>query len=213
MLKVVFQMYMGKTKKSILGISLIIVMFVGVFFTTSFINTDPKEDLWNRIEVVRNRLIASATNGTGGSVTNGASEIVNILIYPWNADNTTYYDNLSESNAYEHFDASFSNGEELEGETPHSTAFAIILIMQYADEHVYDTAWNVSLCDAWCNESQLSISSQLMEKMPFFYDNDTGSDAKINFWLEDSNGGDGTGFTIVQLEQIDDIQFKPAYYS
>lgn len=202
---------MRKKYRMLLGISLIGVMFLSASFTLTFINTDPKMDLWERIEQVRNRLIVSATNGTGGSVTNGASEIVNILIYPHQGTPATAYaDGLQEANAYEHFDSSFSNGEELEGETPHSTTFDIVMIMQYADEHAYDTDWNEDLVDCWCNESQLSIASQKMEHSNF-YDEDAGSDAKINFWLCDADGGAGTGFTITQLEQIDDIQFKPYY--
>lgn len=201
-----------KTKKTILGVTLIGVMFVSVMFTTTFINTDSKMNLWNRIEDVRNNLIVSATNGTGGSVTNGADEIVNILIYPHDGSPaTTYSDNLSEGDAYEHFDNSFSNGEELEGETPHSTTFDIVVIMQYDKDHVYDTAWNISLVDCWCNESQLSISSQKMEKSTAFFDIQA-DDGKICFYLQDADGGAGSGFTISQLEQIDDIQFKPYYY-
>lgn len=200
--------------RKVFGAGLILIMFVGVFFTASFLSINDSENelsFVERLDLVRNKLFVSATNGTSGSVTNGASEIVNVLIYPHQGvPATAYADNLSEDNAYEHFDSSFSNGEELEGETPHSTTFDIVLIMQYADEHAYDTDWNTSLVDAWCNESQLSISSQIMEHSDF-YDLDAGSDAKINFWLCDSDGGAGSGFTITQLEQIDDIQFKPYY--
>lgn len=204
-----------KSGKRLFGVFLICVMFVGMVFTTSFVTqTDPKKDTWDRIEEIRNRLIISATDGIGGSVTDGADEVVNIYIYPHQADpGTTYGSGLSEGSAYEHFDNSFTNGEELEGETPHSTTFDIVIEMQYDYDHVYDGTLNVDLVDCWCNESQLSISSQKMEHSSAFFDTDGTSDTRINFWLCDADGGAGTGFTINQLDQINDIEFKPYYRS
>ena len=201
-----------KTKKMLFGVTLIATMFAMVSLSVSFIDTSSELSIDERIDIVRDRLFASATNGTSGSVTNGASVIVNIMISPHEATPATAYaDFLDEADMYEHFDASFTDSEELEGETPHSTTFDIICIYQYADEHAYDTDWNEDLVDMWCNESQLSISSQKMEHSNF-YDEDPASDAKINFYLQDADGGAGTGFTITQLEQIDDIQFKAYYY-
>lgn len=200
----------NKTKKTLIGVTLIATMFVMITFTTSFISMNNEFDdeltILERIEKVRQRMIASATDLDPG---NGVSGIVNIYIYPHSAT-STYNAGLLEANAYEHFDASFVDGEELEGETPHSTTFNIVMEYQYNDV-AYDTDWNVDLVDAWCNESQLSISSQKMEHSADFFDQDGTTDAKINFYLQDADGGAGTGFTIVQLEQIDDIQFK-AYY-
>ena len=185
-------------------------MFAGVTLSSMYSNyTDleqEKLEFWERVQQAREHLLVSATNGTSGSVTNGADEIVNILIYPHQADTSIYNDNLSEDNAYEHFDNSFTNGEELEGETPYDTTFDIIIIMQYDEDHI--DSGNTSRVWCYCNESQLSISSQLMEKSDHFYDNQT-DDRKINFYLQDSNGGAGSGFTISALDQIDNVEFKP----
>jgi len=195
------------TIKTLLGISLIATMFVVSITSVMFLNTSDQLSLSERIKIVQDKLTASAIDLDPG---NGATGIVNIYIYPHSAA-ATYDAALLEANAYEHFDAAFVDGEELEGETPHSTTFDIVMEYQY-NNTAYDTAWNTSLVDCWCNESQLSIASQKMEHSAAFFDVDGTTDAKINFYLLDADGGAGTGFTIVQLEQIDDIQFKPYYY-
>ena len=194
--------------KTLLGISLIATMFVVSMTSVMFLNTPDDLSISERIKIVQDRLTASATDQDPG---NGVTGLVNIYIYPHSAS-ATYDSALVEGSAYEHIDAVFLEGEELEGETPHSTTFDIVLEYQYNNSHAYDTGWNTNLVDCWCNESQLSISSQLMEHSTAFFDVDGTTDAKINFYLLDADGGAGTGFTIVQLEQIDDIQFKPYYY-
>ena len=50
-----------------------------------------------------------------------------------------------------------------------------------------------------------------MDHSTAFFDVDGTTDAKINFYLQQAGGGAGSGFTITQLEQINDIEFK-AYY-
>ncbi len=194
--------------RTLFSISLVATMMFGVFISTSFINTPEDLSLIERLKIVQDRLTASATDQDPG---NGITGLVNIYIYPHSAS-SVYNTFLTEGTAYEHIDAVFSEGEELEDETPHSTTFNIAIEYQYNNSHAYDTGWNISLVDCWCNESQLSISSQKMEKSTAFFDIDGTTDAKINFYLLDADGGAGTGFTIVQLEQIDDIQFKPYYY-
>lgn len=197
----------SKTIYAILLVGMMIAGFSSSIFLGELSQTDEKQELWDRIQSVREKLVVSATNGTSGSVTNGADTIVNVLIYPHQADTSVYNGALSEDDAYEHFDNSFTNGEELEGETPYDTNFDIILIMQYDKDHVYDTDWNATRVWCYCNESQLSISSQLMEEGSWY--DKQADDGKINFYLQDSNGGAGSGFTISALEQIDDIEFKP----
>jgi len=195
-------------KKTIFGIMLVGMMFAGVMFSGFYAGMtsieDDKMTLWERVEQARQNMIVSATDGESGSVSNGADAIVNIYIYPHQADTSTYNSGLSEGSAYEHFDNSFTNGEELEGETPYSTAFDIIIEMQYDKDHVYETDWNTSRVWCYCNCSDLSISSSLMSESSAFFDTDA-DDGRINFYL--NNGG--SGYTIDALEQINDIEFKP----
>ena len=195
--------------KTLFGISLIATMFVVSMTSVMFLNTPDDLSISERIKIVQDKFTASATDLDPG---NGVTGIVNIYIYPHSAS-ATYDAALLEANAYEHFDASFVDGEELEGETPHSTTFDIIMEYQYNDS-AYDTGWNTDLVDCWFNMtySGTNPASQIMEHSTAFFDVDGTTDAKINFYLLDNDGGAGTGFTITQLEQVDDIQFKPYYY-
>jgi hypothetical protein len=194
--------------KTVFGVVLVALMFTGISISSFYAGMteleNEKMDLWERIGHARDNIIVSATDGESGSVSNGEDAIVNIYIYPHQANTNTYNSGLSEASAYEHFDNSFSNGEELEGETPYDTAFDIIIEMQYDKDHVYDSAWNTSRVWCYCNCSDLSISSSLMSESSAFFDTDT-DDGKINFYLNN----DDSGFTIGALEQINDIEFKP----
>lgn len=200
------------TKKAIFGAILIATLLFTTISGTMFINTDSELTIQERINIILDRWNAAALDLDPG---NGNDGIVNWYIYTHSAA-ATYDAALLEANAYEHFDDAFVDGEELEGETPHGApgTFDIIVEYQIDNDGYNDTSadWDITLVDAWFNESQLSISSQIMEKSTDYFDQDGTTDAKINFYLLDADGGAGSGFTIGQLEQINDMQIKVYEY-
>lgn len=199
------------SKKTILFVALISVMMFS--FTMGFIvNEIALHDATYKeaVETVSKSWHLLALDLDPG---NGECGIINAYIYPHSAS-SVYNSALLEANAYEHFDNAFVDGEELEGETPFNTPFDICVEYQFNDTAYNTTSsdWDITLVRAYYNESQLSISSQISEKSTDFFDQDGTTDAKINFYLLDADGGAGTGFTIGQLEQIDDTQIKVYYY-
>lgn len=199
------------SKKTILSVALVAIMFVS--FTFGMIVNDVVYDDVTFKEAVEQQSKSWHLLAADLDPGNGASGIVNAYIYPHSAA-ATYDSALVEGDAYEHFDAAFVSGEELEGETPHSTAFDIVVEYQFSDVayNVTSADWEPTLVKAYWNESQLSVSSQLSEESADFFAVDGTSDAKINFYLLDADGGAGTGFTIGQGVQIDETQIKVYYY-
>jgi len=199
------------SKKTILGICLVATM-VFSFTIGVMVNDVAYHDatIEEAVEHVAKWNLVTATDLDAG---NGECGIINAYIYPHSAA-ATYDSGLVEGSAFEHFDASFVTGEELEGETPFNTAFDIVVEYQFNDTAYNTTSsdWDITLVKAYYNESQLSISSQLAEKSSDFFDQDGTTDAKINFYLLDADGGAGTGFTIGQNEQIDETEIKVYYW-
>lgn len=199
------------SKKTILGVCLVATMFttliLGVIVNDVVYNDASIEEAVEHIK--KWNLVTGADLDPG----NGVNGIVNAYIYVHSVA-STYNSGLLEANAYEHFDAGFVTGEELEGETPFNTAFDIVVEYQFSDDAYNTTSadWDIDLVMAFYNESQLSVSSQLAEKSTDFFDQDGTTDAKINFYLLDADGGAGTGFTIGQNEQIDETEIKVYYW-
>lgn len=197
------------TKKTMLMITLIGVMLVSASFGT-FVMYDVyvnDSTFTEAIEHFKKWNLASATNSTP---TNGEDGIVNIMIYPHQAVTSVYDSGLDEANAYEHFDASFSDGEELEGETPHDQLVDIVIIYQWDYDHAYNQttpAWDKDLVRCYMNESQLSIDTLTLEEGDF-YNIDGTNDAYMNFYA--NNGG--SGYDIGQMQQIDDTEVKLYWY-
>lgn len=139
----------------------------------------------------------------GANNSPAASGIVNVFTLENGHASLDYDTAILESDAYvyEHGDADgFSDGEELAGNTPFDTGFDICVVYQFTGAQAVDGgAWNISRVKAYCNSTDLGISSQLMEKSSAFYqttgtgDSDTGL---VNFYLKDADGGAGTGFTL-----------------
>ena len=202
---------MKYSKKTMLGACLLATMFVS--FTFGMIMNDVVIDKVPIEEAVEHVAKWNLVTGADLDPGNGVNGIVNAYTYPHSAA-ATYDSGLVEGSAYEHFDAAFVSGEELEGETPFNTAFDLAVEYQFSNVAYNTTSsdWDITLVKAYYNESQLSISSQLAEKSTDFFDQDGTTDAKINFYLLDSDGGAGTGFTIGQTEQIDETQIKVYYW-
>lgn len=199
------------TKKTVLGV--VVISFMMLSFTMGLILNEMAFNdatLEEAIETTTKKWILSATDLDPG---NGECGIVNAYIYPHSAS-SVYNSALLEANAFEHFDAVFVEGEELEGETPFNTPVDMCVEYQFNDTAYNTTSadWDITLVKAFWNETQLSVASQLSEKSTDFFDQDGTTDAKINFYLLDADGGAGSGFTIGQLEQIDDTQIKVYYY-
>jgi len=150
----------------------------------------------------------------------GASSSGVINIYTIDHSSAPSYNaDIGEGDAYvyEHGDADgFSDGEELAGTTPFDTAFDICIEYQFTGSQAVDGgAWNISRVKAFANSTDLSISSQLMEKSTGFFsttgttDTDTGV---VNFYLQDADGGAGSGFTIGIDETFTMDDIKVYYY-
>lgn len=175
---------------------------------------DINEDLGNKdddVEKWRELGLGDASPGTSG--------VVNIYTIDTDEGTLDYDVDIGEGDAevWEHGDADgFSDGEELAETTPFGEGFDICIEYQFTGAQAVDGgAWNISRVKAFCNSTDLSISSQLMEKSTAFFttsgigDADTG---KVNFYLKDADGGAGSGFTLGIDESftIDDI--KVYYY-
>ena len=167
---------------------------------------EKEEKTWNLLP-----LASDASPATSG--------VINIYTIDSDAGGLDYDADIGEADAYvyEHGDADgFSDGEELAETTPFDTGFDICIEYQFTGAQAVDGgAWNVSRVKAFCNCTDLSISSQEMEKSTaFFTTSGTGAadTGVINFYLKDADGGAGTGFVIGIDEtfSIDDI--KIYYY-
>ena len=150
-------------------------------------------------------------SATNVSVTNGNTGIVNVGTYAHQSSPYTLYDSaLTEANFYEHFDGTPACAEELEGETPHSTLFDVVVIIQWDYDHAYNTsstAWEDTLVQVYINitstDTELnSVSSEVMLEGDF-YDIDGTNDAKMNCYVVGTGGfdlGQNVKFTINDIK-------------
>lgn len=134
------------------------------------------------------------------SLVDGATKVMYIMHYPHQADpGTAYASNLSNATAYEYMDG--LNNSNMEGETPFSTAFDVVIKVGVNTTHGYNessSAWELALfnatmdgitgynftSDVAMNEKQIGGASS-----SWFY---------VHYYLQDADGGGGNGFQIGQ---------------
>ena len=159
-------------------------------------------------EVAKRWRPVQATNIT---VANTDTGIMNVMTYTHQSSPYTLYDDaLDEDNAYEHMDGTPACGEELEHETPHSTLFDIVVIIQWGYAEAYNTSssqWEKGLVQVYINitstDTELNaVSSEVMLEGDF-YDIDAGNDAKMNCYVVGTGGfdlGQDVTFTINDIK-------------
>jgi hypothetical protein len=177
-----------KDKKTLYSLAVISVLVAGaVFGSYTWYNIDKavtgnNDKQWRLLDVA---LAADADPG------NGNDGIVNVYIYPL-ASKSDVNTGCSEATAYEHGDADgFSDGEELQDSTPVGSTYIIAIEVQFSDKAYNTTSsdWDLDLVKAEITSSDLSLSSEVMEKGTDFFDQDGTSDAKLTFYVDNSDSG------------------------
>jgi hypothetical protein len=170
-----------KSKKILISstmVSLMMVGFVTAFLVApSFMAPLQPERSWGSV---------SAADATVGSSESG---IVNVYIYPYQADTSTYDSALSEATAYAHFDDTPSLDEALEGDVPYDTRYDIAITVQFNGTVAYNTttsSFDKDYVRAWINSTDLSLSEQLLSEGDW-YAQDGTNDATINFYYQDAS--------------------------
>lgn len=184
------------SKKTLLGVGLVAMLVIG-FTSATVLNLMSTEDLTPQeaLEHIAGWNLATATNIT---VANTDTGIQNVGTYVHQISPYTLYDDgLTESNFYEHMDGTPACGEELEGETPHSTLFDYVVIIQWGYAEAYNTsssAWEKDLVKVYINLSSTdaeidAIASEVMLEGNF-YDIDGTNDALMNVYVVGTGGFD-----------------------
>lgn len=143
----------------------------------------------------------------------GASGVLVVYIYPYQADpGTAYASNLTAGNAYEYNDGlNASCGSNV----PYETAFDIVVKVRANTTHAYcssNSTWVLEWVRANLTCSDLSITATTMEEQ-----NISGTEANdmifVHYYLQDADGGAGTGFTIGHGQSVNVTHFRfEAYY-
>jgi hypothetical protein len=172
-------------KKTMLGLCCVALMFVGSVLATVNFENDEESGSWVLVfDGVK------AHNVDPGSGTTG---LVNIFTIKHGEladyDSAISYDNAA---VYQHLKSVPGSSQyELDGETPHSTAYDYVVVCQI-DDNAYDASWDTSLVKAYLNvttsDNSHTISSELMSKGSFHSASGT-SHARINFYLDNSGSG------------------------
>jgi hypothetical protein len=156
--------------------------------------------------------IASAADGNPGA---GASGILEIFIYPHQAvPATAYHSNLTSAAAYA--SRNTLNGA-CTGNVPYATTFDIVIKCRYNATHAYNTtssAWMLSWCRGLMTCANLGVGADvLMTAVNITYGATSSTYQWVNFWIADSDGGAGAGFTITHGQVVNVTSFKmQAYY-
>lgn len=133
------------------------------------------------------------------SLEDGATKVMYIMHYPHQAVPTTAYaSNLSNATAYEYMDG--LNNSEMEGETPYGTAFDVVIKVGINTTHGYNStssAWELTLHNATMD----GITGYGFTTDVAMNETAIGNDSSwnyVHYYLQDADGGGGTGFTIAQ---------------
>ena len=153
-----------------------------------------------------------------GSAAAGTSGITVGLIHSHQtAPITTYGANLTGANNSYAWSGSFNASMETNasGGVPFDTNFDICIQYQFEDAHAYNATNNSwgdasEFCRAYLNSTDLSITSQRMEQCVIAKsgDADTGGGLWVAFYLQDADGGAGSGFSIGAGQTINMSEFK-----
>jgi len=137
----------------------------------------------------------------------GASGVMNVFVNATNTSASPYTDNLT--GAYESGDV---NNSHIGSDVPYSTAFDVIVQVRWNRTHAYDTDWNLSLVRAYANCTVLGVTAIQMVEANITSVNDY---IYVSYFLRDSDGGAGTGFTIASGVNVTSfsVVFESYYYA
>lgn len=198
-------------KTRIIGISLIATMLVATGISGFFLEVFKTRG--NIEEAVGQYAKWNLVSATNVSVGNGATGILNVITHTHQTSPYSAYDdgiNLGSASVYEQFDGTPACGEELDGTTPHSTAFDFVVIIQWDYDHAYNTSsstWEKDLVKVYINCSSTDaeidgVSSEVMLEGDF-YDIDGVNDALMNCYIVGTDGfdlGQDVAFTIDNIK-------------
>jgi hypothetical protein len=155
-------------------------------------------------------MIASAEGDPGA----GASGVINVFIYPHTVDPATTYSANISLGWYAQYD---TLNHTLTGDVPYDTAFDIVVKCRANQTHAYNSTshvWELDWIRANATCSDLSFTS---ENLSMNEQNISGTDAVdfiwVHYYLQDADGGAGTGFTISHGVSVNVTYFKfEAYF-
>jgi len=195
-----------KRNKLLLGTTMtalvIAGVLVGMMVVPNILYKTGVTDIWNTVK---------ADDAAPGS---GVTGVINVYIYPHQADGSTYDNNVTEGTAYAHFDASPGLNDSLEGDVPYNTAFDIVVKCQYNYTHAYNITapgWDADYVRGLISCSDLSIGADTtMSESAFF--NTTGNGAGDTTWIHFYMNNSGSGYQISHGESVNVTDFKQQYY-
>lgn len=200
----------GKSKKTLLGIMLIAMMFLSVAFSIALVKNDFNiPEAIEEIEHGWKKLNVRANDVDPG---NGADGVVNIYVYPL-ASESDVNTGCSEATAYAHGDNidGWQDGENLTGDVSTAVTFIIVVEVQFSNKAYNTTSadWDKTLVKCVGTSSDLSISAEEAEEGSDFFDQDGTTDAKLSFFWDNSN----SGWSITTGQTITFDDFDIYYYA
>lgn len=190
-------------KKLFLGSTMLTMVVIG-FITAFLIAPSSLSPLIQQ----RSWKPVRGADGTPGSTECG---VINVYIYPHQANTATYDSALSEVTAYAHFDVGASLNAPLDGNVPYNTAFDIAVTCQFNYTVAYNTtstAWDKDYVRGLITCADLSIGADTTMSEGDFFNIDAGNHAEITFYM---NSG-GSGYTISHGQTVNVTSFKMQGY-
>lgn len=129
------------------------------------------------------------------------------VMYSWvNATGDDYSDNVTG-----YYATGDDNNSHISSNIPYATAIDVGLLVRWNKTHAFDTVWNLSLVRAYANCTVLSVSGQIMVEGNV---TDSADYLYVNYFLRDSDGGAGTGFTITEGQNVTSfsVNFESLFY-
>lgn len=129
------------------------------------------------------------------------------IMYSWvNATGDGYTDNVTSEYA-----KGDDNNTHIGSDVPYGTAFDAGILIRWNKTHAWDSTWNLSLVRAYANCTVLSVSgiamveAQVATSADYLY---------VNYFLRDSDGGAGSGFTITEGQNVISfsVNFESLFY-
>lgn len=155
--------------------------------------------------------IASATDGNPGT---GASGVLDIFVYAHQAaPAVAYAANLSSASPLTYASRNTLNGA-LTGNVPYATTFDIVVKCRFNVTHAYNTTgsvWMLTWTKGLMTCANLAVGADTLMTAVKIGENATYM--WVNFWIADSDGGAGAGYTITHGQVVNVTSFKmQAYY-
>jgi len=137
----------------------------------------------------------------------GASGVLEVYVNATNTSTSPYDVNLSGCYA-----TGETNNSHIGSDVPYDTAFDVILKVRWNKTHAYDSTWNLSLVRAYANSTVLGITSIQMEEVQIAT---SANYVYVAYYLQDADGGAGTGFTIASGVNVTafTVVFESYYYA